>query len=345
MTRLHIAIGLAVLLLVSAIILYLNRTVLVSLTIERSVADTMAARTIDDDRFAILFCGTGSPQHQADRSQSCLAIIAGGRLFLFDAGPGSAQQLRESAAPITQLDTVFLTHLHSDHVSGLGDVMQASWVYGRNQGVDIVGPPGTDDLLSGFRQVFAHDLDERRQKAGLDGISEADILGQARPVALGSPDAVTVYDRDGVTVAAFPVVHPAWEHAYGYALDYRGKRVVISGDTAWSETLIAQADGADILIHEALNTALYWQVADAIDRHGGDIDRARLEQVAATHTSTLDLARIADTAGVDQLYLTHLIPPIPANTIAEDAFVSGMSAHYSGPIRVARDGMWIEIQD
>lgn len=345
MTRLQITIGLTVLLVVSTLALYLNRAALVEMALERSVRDTLAARTPDEDRFAILFCGTGSPQHQADRSQSCLAIVAGDRLFLFDAGPGSAQQLREAAAPITRLDAVFLTHLHSDHVSGLGDVMQTSWVYGRTRGVDVIGPPGTDAIIAGFGLVFAHDLEERRQKAGLDGLSDSEILGRARPVTLSSSGAVAVYDRDGVTISAFPVVHPAWDHAYGYTLEYRGTRIVISGDTARSETLIAQARNADILIHEALNPELYWQVADAIDRLGGDIDRARLEQVEAAHTTTLDLARIAGAAEVERLYMTHLIPPIPANAIAEEAFARGMRAHYSGPIHIARDGQWVEIQD
>jgi ribonuclease Z len=318
---------------------------LVDAFIDRAVSETFEARAVDEDRFALHFCGTGSPQHQADRSQSCLALLAGGRLFLFDAGPGSSQRLREANLPITRLEAVFLTHLHSDHVSGLGDVLQVSWTYGRRGPVEVYGPPGSADLLDGFALVFQHDVEERRGKSGLDGMTAGEIMGQAREIDLSPQSGRVVYERDGVVIRAFTVVHPSWEQAFGYSISHRGKTIVISGDTNVSQTLIAEAAGADLLIHEAYNARLFNRVGAALERHGGDVDPERLEQVAEAHTSTHDLARLAQEAGVGAVYVTHLIPSIPANRWAEAAFIEGMDRLYDGPITVARDGMQIELDD
>ena len=343
-----ITIGLAVI-VVLAIAAYatlkLNIERLVAWQIDQTVVAAITAQDVSDDSFEIVFCGTGSPQFQPDRGQPCHAIIAGGRLLVFDAGQGAAQGIQATGAPLIRLDTVFLTHLHSDHMSGLGDVLHNSWLYGRQTPVEVIGPPGTENMLAGMQQFFAADTEERHARIGSE-YGDTDIgLGTARDVTISGSRLVEVYNRDGIVVSAFLVDHPDWEHAFGYRIDYQGKSIVISGDTRRSDNLVRHAEGVDYLIHEALNTDMMQTIADALRRTDAPLDPGRMDIIINTHTPTDQLAELAAEAEVGHLVLTHFIPPIPANWIAEEAFAAGMDDIYDGPITLARDGMRLNLAE
>lgn len=308
--------------------------------VERGVAANLEAQKVDEDRFEVMFCGTGSPQYNPDRGQSCLAILAAGKLFLFDAGQGAAQGLQSVKAPVLKLDSIYFTHFHSDHMSGLGDVLHNSWLFGRKTEVDVVGPPGTEETLAGVQQAFAQDLHERNNILGDEYRDRAGAMGNARNVEVQGKQLLPVYDKDGVTISAFRVDHPKWEHAYGYKIEYRGKSIVVSGDTRYSPNLVAHSKDMDMLIHEALNVKMMKTIAKTLRGSGSDtVDPDRMELITNTHTATHELAKIATEANVKKLIVTHLIPPIPANRLVEDIFIDGMSDLYTGEIIVARDDM------
>lgn len=339
--RLFILIGiLAVLGVVGYLLLQANTDRLLAWQVEKGVAANLDAQTVDEDRFEIIFCGTGSPQFQEDRGQSCLAVVAAGKLFLFDAGQGAAQGLQSAGAPHLKLDSIYFTHFHSDHMSGLGDVLHNSWLYGRKTAVEVVGPPGTEETLAGVQQAFAEDLKERHDILGDEYDGSAGAMGTARNVDVPGNQLLTVYDKDGVKISAFRVDHPKWDHAYGYRIDYRGQSVVISGDTRYSPNLVKHSKNVDMLIHEALNVKMMKTIAKVLRESGSDtVDPDRMELITNTHTATHDLAKIATEANVKKLVVTHLIPPIPANRLVENVFIEGMSDIYDGEIIVARDDM------
>lgn len=335
--------GLFALLIVGVVLVQANRSSIIASQIDRQVGNAVNAQQVNDDAFEIIFCGTGSPQFQPDRGQPCTAIVAGGKLFVFDTGQGAAQRLQSTAAPFHRLTAVFLTHLHSDHMSGLGDVLHNSWLYGRQQQVDIIGPPGTERLREGVAQAFQADLDERWNTLGSE-YREADTsMGVGHNVLVEGDDLTIVYDTDGITISAFRVEHPNWAHAYGYKFEYQGKSIVISGDTRSAKNLITHSKNADILIHEALNVDMMQTISGALRKHGGGIDPERMNLIISVHTPTDDLAKLATEAAVDRLVLTHLIPPIPANGFVEAEFTAGMGKLYKGDITVARDGMRIDL--
>lgn len=312
--------------------------------VERTVKATLVAQKVDDDRLELIFCGTGSPSYQADRGQACLGVLAAGKLFVFDTGQGAAQGLQSVNAPMLKLEAVFLTHLHSDHISGLGDVLHNSWLYGRKSEVTTFGPPGTEQTLAGMRLAFAEDLSERNEIIGSEYQNSADAMGMARDVEVAGNQLLDVYKKDGVTISAFTVDHPKWDHAYGYKITYRGKSVIISGDTRYSENLVRHSAGVDVLIHEALNENMMKTIASVLREQGSEtVDPDRMELIINTHTPTHDLAKIAAEAKVKKLVVTHLIPPIPANGVTENMFIDGMADIYSGEIVVARDGMRIVV--
>ena len=332
--------GLAVLALGVFVWVQSNKMSLIENQIDKNIEAMFETQSFPASRFEVIFCGTGSPQYNPDRAQPCLAVIAGGRFFLFDAGQGAAWQLSEYRLPYLSLDTIFLTHLHSDHMSGVADVIHTGWIQSRSHIVDVVGPPGTQALLEGIHQSYEDDVDERVNAMGEGSFLESQYaFGAAREIDIEADEAVTVFDEDGVRIQAFKVDHPDWSSAFGYRVDFGGKSIVISGDTKYTPAIGTHAQGVDYLIHEVINMDMMRIAGSALAKHGAGISPERLELIAAVHTPTLEVAQSAVDANAEKLVLTHLIPPIPASSFVESAFVEGMDKVYEGEIIVARDGM------
>jgi ribonuclease BN (tRNA processing enzyme) len=256
---------------------------------ERDVVQN-SARTL---RLVVL--GTGTPNADPDRSGPALAVIKGDRAYLFDAGPGivrraaAAQRAHALAAlDASRLDTAFLTHLHSDHTLGLPDLMLSPWVLERAEPLHLYGPPGTARMAELILQAYEADIRIR-----LDGLEPANETGwRTMTTEIAAPG--VVYERDGVRIEAFPVLHGSWAHAYGYRVTDGEMTIVISGDARPSPALIEAARGADILVHEVYSTPGFatrppeWQTYHA-----------------SFHTSTRELAQIANETQPGLLVLYH----------------------------------------
>lgn len=315
--------------------------------IERAVAqvvsDTRSNIDVDPDEVKLLFCGTGSPSRNPYRASPCLALIAYGDLYLFDAGEGAIAKLQEYGAPVLRLRKIFLTHLHSDHMSGVAEVLHNTWLYGRKREVELVGPPGTEKLLAGIRMSYADDLEERMYVLGPDGVTPELAFPSATDVTVNEDAIVTVYEDNQLRIEAFQVDHPHWSHAYGYRIKVANKTIVVSGDTMPSDGIRRYATNADYLIHEAFNSDFMRIVGEQLEQIDVPISASRITRIGEVHTDTISLAGIASEAQVKHLVLTHLIPPVPDMLPARRAFTSGMDEDYDGPITVAYDGMEIEI--
>ena len=96
---------------------------------------------LKDKALHILLCGTGSPMPDLTRANACVAVIAGGHVVIIDAGPGSWARIAAAGIPGASIDTMLLTHLHSDHIGDLGEVATQSWLGGRSVPLDVYGPP------------------------------------------------------------------------------------------------------------------------------------------------------------------------------------------------------------
>ncbi len=314
---------------------------------ERLIASTIAgqayAMTADDTDTRILFCGTGSPNRSPERSGPCLALVARGELFLFDAGEGAIGKLREYQAPVLKLSKIFLTHLHSDHMSGVPEVLHNTWLFGRLDAVELVGPPGTGKFLDGMRLAYEDDVNERMHVLGPDGVDPELAFARSRDVEVHGDGLVMVHEDGDFTIEAFRVDHPHWPFAYGYRIQIDGRTVVVSGDTTPSDGVRRHARNADLLIHEAFNQSFMSIAGEQLEKIDVPISAARIERIAEVHTATLELADIAAEAEVKSLVLTHLIPPIPDNFVARRAFVSGMADRYAGKLTVAHDGLWLDL--
>ena len=317
---------------------------------------------LKDKALHVLLCGTGSPMPDMTRAGACTAIIAGGNVVVIDAGPGSWSKLAAAGVPGAKIDTILLTHLHSDHIGDLGEIATQSWLGGRSVPLQVYGPPapasiragdqrggrgagrsGTEAVVKGFAQAYGTDADFRiAQGHDLVPTEAARMIGHdiARP---GAEEAVTVYDRDGLKISAFLVDHDPVEPAYGYRVEYGGRAAVISGDTKKVPNMVRFARGADVLVHEALDPAMVEMLAQALDQAGNARAGTMARQVIAYHTTPVEAAEIANEAGVKLLVLTHEVPPL-RNALMRKMFMRGVrGARGSGDTMLGRDGLLVTL--
>jgi ribonuclease Z len=303
----------------------------------RHILEGERSDLFEDGRLHVFTLGTGSPQLGSSRMPVANAVIAGEEFLVLDAGEGASRKMGELRLPIGRITGVFITHWHSDHFGGLGQVLNQSWNADRDHEVVVYGPEGVDQVMAGLAQVYAADIRYRSQ-GEVERNDPRYALG--RPVAIsipaGTPGAV-VFERNGVVVKAFRVDHGHVKPAFGFRVEYAGHSVVISGDTVASPLVAEAARGADLLIHEAVNVRMMENAIAALEDVGNDGDAFRARGVIGYHADTLGVARIAAEAGVGRLVLSHVIPATD-NPILNRLFVRGMSEFYSGPIVVARDG-------
>lgn len=272
------------------------------------------------DFMRVTLLGTGSPRIDADRAGPAVLVEAGGKVLLFDAGRSIVQRLAQIGMPIAGIDTVFVTHLHSDHIFGLDDLWITGWVYQRPQPLTVYGPAGTSNLATALEQAFSYDISVRNQYSGLDKNA---IRLLAREIEPG-----VVYSQDRVKVTAFLVDHGAVEPAYGYRIDFGDRSVVISGDTTYSETLVAQARGADVLIHE-----FFAAHPDLLARN------PRLQRVEAYHTNPGQMTRVLHETRPKVTVLTHVI----LAGLSRDEVMRGLRETYEGEVHMGEDLMQFEI--
>ena len=294
----------------------------------------------DGDGLKIFFCGTGSPLPSVARAQTCTAVFVADRFFLVDAGTGSYETVAAAGIPGDRLAGIFLTHYHSDHIGDLGEANLNSWVAGRGAPLDVFGPSGAGGSLSavidGINAAFAADDGYRTAHHG-EGVAPTRTAGMTpRAFDLGGQNRQVVYDLDGLTVTAFTVDHEPVDPAVGYRFDYKGRSVVISGDTAYSENLIAVAEGADLLIHEAQANHMVAKMGEALAAAGNARVAKIMADIPDYHTSPEEAARAANEAGVEHLILNHLTPA-PDNAVARRIFMRGVSKIRKKNVRLAED--------
>lgn len=304
----------------------------------------------DTTALRLVFCGTGSPLPDPKAAKSCLAVFAGNRFFLVDSGPESTEKLLAWRLPLSRLDGVLLTHFHSDHIGELGELNLQSWLQGRQQPLPVFGPEGVADVAAGFNLAYAQDASARHahhsRDRGLLPLSASTLSAKSFEVSANGPLAGTlsalVYDKDGLRITAFAVDHGVVRPACGYRFDYRGRSVVISGDTRSTQAIVAAAKGADVLVHEAQSKALIATLAATAAQTGNRQVSLLLGDTNDYHTSPVEAATLANAAGVRELVFTHFTPPI-SNPLVKRVFLRGVNAVRAGHWRAAQDGLWLDV--
>lgn len=302
----------------------------------------MDATTALPDGLHIALCGTGSPLPNPARAGPCNVVIAGEHMFIVDAGEGSARNIAQMGLPMARVEGVLLTHFHSDHIDGMGPVMLMRWTgAAAKTPLPVYGPSGVDRVMAGINTAYAIDNGYRTGHHGPTIAPPTGAGAAAIPFALpeaGKGDTVIVLERDGLKVTAIRVDHGPVSPAVGYRFDYKGRSIVISGDTSKSPSLVAAAKGADVLVHEALQPKLVAMMTAALDAKGLKNTAQITRDILNYHTTPDQAAEAAREAGVRRLILSHIVPSIPSAHFYP-AFLGDAPKRFPGPIIVGEDGM------
>ncbi len=275
-----------------------------------------------DNSLTALVCGSRSPLPHPRRAETCILINAGGSYYVIDVGDGSASNLRSYGVNLGKIKAVLLTHLHSDHISDLADIHMGTWVaQSRTKRLDVYGPSGVELVTKGFEDAYKLDFKYRNEHHG-DEVAPINIVGfDPHPVDLLNP---VVINENGLKVTAFKVPHDPVKPALGYRFDFKGRSIVISGDTSYSENLITYAKDADVLFHEAQANHILEIMKGVANKAGNPLTAKILDDITTYHTTPKDAAKVANLANVDHLVFYHLTPS-PRNSMMERMFFRGVN--------------------
>jgi ribonuclease Z len=324
----------------------INRQIIAMRLVERVIESNLSSSQLDDfeDGLHVVLCGAGSPLPDPDRSGPCVAIVAGELLYIVDAGSGASRSLSSMRIPQGRIEGVLLTHFHSDHIDGLGELMMQRWVNGSHTApTPVHGPEGVAEVVEGLNRAYAQDARYRTAHHGAKVVPPAGSGGVARAFATpANGGEALIVDAGGLRITAFRVDHAPVSPAVGYRFDYAGRSILVSGDTRKSANLERFARGVDVLVHEALSPALV-----ALIRNGAaNAGKSNIEKIAGDipdyHTSPVEAAEIARDAKVGRLLFYHVVPPLPLSPL-ETIFLGGVGDVYDGPVTLGTDGSFVSL--
>lgn len=291
----------------------------------------------DDGALRVLFCGTSSPLPHPSRAKTCVGVYAGKKFWVVDTGPSSWNSAALARIDASKIGGVLITHFHSDHIGDLGEWNLQSWVAGRPGPLAVYGGPGVERVVAGFNEAYALDTGYRVAHHGADFLQPEAEKMVAHPVEPG-----VILDQDGLRITAFAVPHKPVVPAYGYRFDYRGRSVVISGDTTESKDLVAASHDADVLVHEELTPAMIAKIGEITAANGRPRAAKIMADIPGYHTDPVIAAREANEANVGLLVFYHLLPP-PQTGWMEQMLMRGVDAVRSKGWIVADDGTLVEL--
>jgi ribonuclease BN (tRNA processing enzyme) len=286
---------------------------------------TAAGATQAKTRLILLGTG-GGPRPRKSSSAPAQVVVANGVPYVVDCGDGVARQLVVAGVSLAALRHVFITHQHSDHTADYGNLIWLAWAAGLKTRVDTWGPPPLARMTQLFFEMNAADIDVRIADEGrVPLVPLVSVHELTRPGV--------VMQDDNVKVTAALVSHPPVAPAFAYRFDASDRSIVISGDTTRADSLIALAQGADVLVHEAL-------YVPAVDRLVATVANASTlkKHIIESHTSAEDCGRVAEAAGVKTLVLSHLVPAEDP-LVTEAMWIDAARAHFRGRVVLGRDLM------
>jgi ribonuclease BN (tRNA processing enzyme) len=268
----------------------------------------------------VVLLGTGTPNAHPNQAGTSIAIISNGTPYLVDFGPGVVRRAVEAhesgieALKIQNIKHVFLTHMHSDHTAGYADLILTPWVLGREEPLEVYGPQGIKEMTALLLLAYSSDIHERQH--GLELANQTGWKANGHEIQPG-----VVYEDSNIKVEAFPVLHGSWQ-PFGFKFTTPDRVIVFSGDTAPNEEIVKQAIGCDLLIHEVYSAVGFMNRPEKWQKYH-----------ASVHTSTTELADLANRARPGLLVLTHQL----RWGVSDEDLVKEIKTRYDGEVVSGKD--------
>jgi ribonuclease Z len=272
----------------------------------------------------VTLLGTGCPQVHPNRFGPASLVQSGEMSFLVDCGSGVTQRMAAAGVSGAGLDALLLTHLHSDHLVDLYQLVISSWHQGRERPQRIFGPAGTRAFAEATMEVWRKERELR-------------IAWECRPSAAGLELDITefeegvIWDAEALRISAFEVNHGPVRPAFGFLFETAQARVAFSGDTTACDRLVSAAKGVDLLVHECF---IHRQMAQGRMR-----SEQGLANVTAYHTLSSDVGKVASRAGAGMLLLNHFVPV----EFDRDALLREVCADFKGPVAIGEDLLSVDV--
>jgi len=296
-------------------------------------------KILKDGRLHIFLLGSGGPMNNRLRLASSIGIIAEDEFLLIDVGPGSYRNADILRLPVEHLSAIFLTHFHSDHIGDLGEANMMSWAMGRAKAIEVYGPKGVGKVVNGFIMAYELDTGYRIAHHGEDTIIPEAGTPIIKTIELHDPNERELFfDKNELKVYAFEVDHAPIKPAFGYRIEYKGKIVVITGDTVKTKNLVKHCKNADILFSEAISYEMLNNMVAGAKKLKLNRFAKILTDIQDYHMEPIVAAEVAKEAQVKKLVITHITPPLPNETV-EELYLKGVGDIYSGEVILGKDCM------
>ena len=278
---------------------------------------------VDTSLIKVTLLGTGTPPPIMERFGPSILVQAGSETLVFDAGRGCLQRLRQLNISYDKLTAFFLTHLHSDHIVGFPDLWLTGWLVSRRAtALPVYGPAGTKNMIENLQKAYVYDIHIR--------IEDDKVPEEGSKLLVSEIQQGVIYEKNGVKVIAFEVDHFPIKPAFGYRIEYKGRSVVLSGDTKYSKNLVKYATGTDLLIHEVII------FPDTVNK--SDPRTSRI----AHHTSPAQAAMVFNEVKPKLAVYSHFANPFRLN---DQVLIKQTKENYSGPFLLGEDLMSFSITD
>lgn len=325
-----------------AIFAYINQEKLIDRFVENRANNSWRLELLEDtESLTLITIGTSSLL-PSERAQTCNIVIANGEVLVFDLGQGSFSNIENLRIPFLKSTQIFISNWHSDHFIDLPAFINRGWLLGRKGKITISGPKGLDKIVDGIDSMLRTESQMRSQTHGTDHM-DLTYMDIGKNVIESSTKQKMVYQNGELTVSAINVGLATQMPTLAYKIEYKGKSIVISGDTPYDENMISFAAGADILLYGAMEKDLVERASRLQIESGNNRNATLLKNIIPRYSSPQDAARIAEKSSAKKLILTSLAPP-PENPISRRVFKLGLDDIYQGPVLLAEDGDIFKIE-
>ena len=282
------------------------------------------------DRLVLMGVKGGPAIRPGSHMPTSILLQLAGRNLLVDAGLGVARGVCDAGVPLPSIERIFVTHLHSDHYLELGPLMHTAWTAGLTDGIPVHGPVGLRGYWDGFLASMDFDISLRIEDEGRCALAPLLDLQELVPGV--------IHQDDDLTVRAMRNVHPPITDSFALRFETRDRVIVLSGDTAFMDEMAAFAEGADVLVHEAMLRP----GVEALCARMANGDERLHQHILRSHTSAEDTGRIAKAAGVGLLALNHFVPDGDPD-FPPEAYEAAVRTTWSGPLVIGSDGLAIDL--